>query len=312
MEWVLVIIFAASLIFFAVKWKQEKKISQHLISAEVELRQLKEYVKLMEYTESLKQELDEAVTSMNNEIRNKRKERNALEKLLRDLKDKISTNEQNLITIAQQKDFAAQSLDDCLAQLNSWQQTNKEAINRARSMEYGNGLLLGLSEREIFEIKKLKEVTELLVNPLAINKVIYEVYLRDKIKRLVEIAGVAGKTGIYRIYELKQDGGEALDTELPSNATSDSAETGNECCTVQSSAVRCYVGKSVNIGERWATHLKRLIGADEATREVFYREAKDCLEDLRWELVEECSKEELSEKEKYWIEFYGGKGWNMR
>lgn len=81
---------------------------------------------------------------------------------------------------------------------------------------------------------------------------------------------------------------------------------------------KVYVGKSVDIEERWEDH----------KRESFNRKSKDYnkylyqsirkhgLENFSFEVIEECSKEDLNDREIYWIKEYQsfppdlGKGYN--
>lgn len=67
-----------------------------------------------------------------------------------------------------------------------------------------------------------------------------------------------------------------------------------------------YIGQSVNIYKRWSNH--RYSGFNVNSREYnipLYRDfRKYGLENFKFEIVEKCSKDELNEKEQYWIEYY--------
>ena len=64
---------------------------------------------------------------------------------------------------------------------------------------------------------------------------------------------------------------------------------------------QCYIGQSKFIERRWQDHKSRSkFGASK-----FYQAIRQYgLENFSWEVLEECSQEELDEKEIYWIEFY--------
>lgn len=145
------------------------------------------------------------------------------------------------------------------------------------------GNRLEFEDWELRELAELEGLVGRFKNATPIYKAIYEVYYRDKIVRLG--APFSGKSGIYRIW-------------VESEGESDGDEKRE----------MCYVGQSVDIGARWIQHLKRMVGADEATGIKLYREAKKVgIEKLRWEVLEECEKGKLSEREKYWGEFYNVK-----
>lgn len=162
---------------------------------------------------------------------------------------------------------------------------HKEAIVRSWAEIQGNWRTLRFSERELVELTQLKDVLILLSNAAPLNKAIYEMYYRDKIKELQAQLGVdKRRSGIYRLWMVMDDG-----IELS------------------------YVGQSVDIGERWVQHLKRFVGSEPATGIRLYKDDRVDLSKLRWEVIEFVEEKDLNEREKYWIEFYNcGGGWNSR
>lgn len=69
---------------------------------------------------------------------------------------------------------------------------------------------------------------------------------------------------------------------------------------------KVYIGQSVDIEKRWKTHKTHSLDYyGEDFNCVFYKAIRKYgLENFSFEVIEECSKEELDEKEKYWIKFY--------
>lgn len=184
------------------------------------------------------------------------------------------------------EDTTKQQLSMLMDTLTELQQRSKTAILKVRA-ETSNqgGNKLELEDYEVLEIAALEKVIPMLRNPLALNKAIYEIYFRQRMKRLRELLQVDGKTGVYRVWV-------------------NDAATGTP---------HCYVGQAVDIGDRWNTHLKRLVGAEEGTKVAFYRDAKKYLTELNWEVLEECDRGKLNEVEHYWIEYYGGvSDWNSK
>jgi group I intron endonuclease len=67
----------------------------------------------------------------------------------------------------------------------------------------------------------------------------------------------------------------------------------------------CYIGQSVDIAERWRQHIKRGIGAEAPTRNKLYPAMLSIgVENFTFEIIEECDRTQLDEKEDYWQNFF--------
>ena len=70
---------------------------------------------------------------------------------------------------------------------------------------------------------------------------------------------------------------------------------------------KVYIGQSVDIGRRWREHMT-------AKDDIYFHKAiqKYGVENFEWEVIEQCKKKDLDEKEIYWIEYYDSfnKGYN--
>ena len=143
---------------------------------------------------------------------------------------------------------------------------------------------LKLSDVDKDEIKILRTVEPHLRNKEALNKVIWKVYYEKPYTDLIgRVIGNKIKTGIYKITNIENQ--------------------------------MCYVGQSVDIASRWKQHIKRGIGAEAPTRNKLYPAmATYGPENFTYEIIEECPKENLDEKEKYWQNFYNALtyGYSMR
>ena len=65
---------------------------------------------------------------------------------------------------------------------------------------------------------------------------------------------------------------------------------------------QCYIGQSVNISDRWKQHCKCGLGIEASATNVLYNSMqKDGVWNFSFELLEECPKGLLNEKEKFWI-----------
>lgn len=136
---------------------------------------------------------------------------------------------------------------------------------------------LNIPEEDLQEIKKLREVAKLLRDSEPLNKVIWKVYYENAYTDMVgRILGKRAHTGIYKITNLTNG--------------------------------MCYVGQAANVADRWKQHIKRGIGADPPTRNKLYPAMLAIgVENFSFELIEECSRDELNEKEQFWQEYFKAK-----
>lgn len=78
---------------------------------------------------------------------------------------------------------------------------------------------------------------------------------------------------------------------------------------------KCYIGQSVNIERRWMQHKETMNNPyiDAYNRELYNDMRIFGLDNFLFEILEECSLEELNDKEKYWIQYYNSyeNGYNL-
>ena len=90
------------------------------------------------------------------------------------------------------------------------------------------------------------------------------------------VVGSSIKTGIYKITNLKNN--------------------------------MCYVGQAVNVADRWKQHIKRGLGAEAPTRNKLYPAMVEFgVENFSFELIEECDRSLLDEREDYWQDYFKAK-----
>lgn len=139
---------------------------------------------------------------------------------------------------------------------------------------------LYISPSDVADIEILERVKPSLSRPDILSKLIYKTYYEKPYTDLVgRVIGNNKKiTGIYKI------------TNLINN--------------------KVYIGQAVDIAERWRQHIKRAVGAEPMTTNKLYPIMQETGPyNFSWQVVEECKKEELTAKEKYWIQFYDGQGY---
>ena len=165
-------------------------------------------------------------------------------------------------------------LTDLTQKLNSAVEANKRAEEIKQKQDFYR---LQLTTIDLDEIKRLREVEPYLREKEPLNKVIWKVYYEKPYTDLIgRVVGTGIHTGIYKITNIENQ--------------------------------MCYVGQAVNIADRWKQHIKRGIGAEAPTRNKLYPAMLEVgVENFTFEIVEECDKSKLNEREDYWQEFFHAK-----
>ena len=162
------------------------------------------------------------------------------------------------------------------------QQAINEAILRQRELDEKQDFYrVVLSEFAIEDISLLQEIRQKLHTTESFNKLIYDVYVSKQVQEMVKRVLQGGApSGIYKITRLK---------------------TGE-----------IYIGKSTNVKDRWQQHCKTVFGAGTIAHSILHTTMqRDGLQNFTFELIEEVPKEKLSEREKYWINFYGSRDYGL-
>ena len=133
---------------------------------------------------------------------------------------------------------------------------------------------LSINETDLADVKILQNLKSSLHKPIILSKLIWTQYFQKQMTELCDrILGKNIVCGIYKITDLVTE--------------------------------QCYIGQSVNIGDRWKQHCKCGLGIDASTTNKLYNAMqKDKIWNFTFELLEECPKELLNEKEKFWIQMY--------
>lgn len=165
-------------------------------------------------------------------------------------------------------------LTDLTAKLTSAIEAAKRAEEIKQQQDFYK---LNLSLLDMEEIKKLKSIIPYLRDSEPLNKVIWKVYYEKPYTDLVgRVVGSKVKTGIYKITNQENQ--------------------------------MCYVGQAVNIADRWKQHIKRGLGAETPTKNKLYPAmAEFGVENFTFEIIEECDKAKLNDREDYWQEYFKAK-----
>jgi hypothetical protein len=133
---------------------------------------------------------------------------------------------------------------------------------------------LQISDVDKLDIQRLEQVKKTLSKPRVLSMLIWQTWFQKPLKALcANVLGTSEKTGIYKITNV---------------------ETGE-----------CYIGQATNTASRWIDHAKCGLGIDTPANNKLYKAMQEYgLWSFSWELLEECPREQLNEKEKYYIGLY--------
>lgn len=131
------------------------------------------------------------------------------------------------------------------------------------------------------DIDKLKGVAAHLNNPMVLLKFIYKEYYEVPFNAMCgRVLGEnLNKSGIYKITNIQNQ--------------------------------MCYIGQTkAGFKNRWRTHVKRGLGCEEQTNNRLYDALKkEGIENFTFQVVEICDEKILTERERFYINFYDSKNW---
>lgn len=185
---------------------------------------------------------------------------------------------EDLVNLIQEKQRELEVLDDKIFKLTREVDAAVEAAKRTEEIKnQANFYKLQLSSVDIEEIKLLRSIEPHLRDKETLNKVIWKSYYEKPTTDLIgRVIGSGTHTGIYKITN--------LDNQM------------------------CYVGQAVDLAARWKQHIKRGIGAETPTRNKLYPAMLALgVENFSFEVIEECSREELDTREDYWQNYFKAK-----
>lgn len=195
-----------------------------------------------------------------------------------DYKEMMADCAQSISNLIDQKKIELEKLDLAIKEQSEKVNASVEASKRAEEIRSQSDFYkLTIPKEDLDEIKELREVEKHLRNPDPLNKVIWKCYYEKPTTDLIgRVIGSGTHTGIYKITNLTNQ--------------------------------MCYVGQAANLAERWKQHIKRGLGADPITKNKLYPAMKSIgVENFSFEVIEECERSKLDEREDYWQDFFKAK-----
>ena len=162
-------------------------------------------------------------------------------------------------------------VEDYRAKREAIIEAQKREIELRDQLEYHK---IQLNEVVIGDIKYIQSILGRLSKPDIVAKVVWEAYIQGPTKEMLNrIIGKERKTGIYRITD--------IDTQ------------------------ECYIGQGTDVAKRLTEHIKGTLGIQSiADQRIHHVMSEKGLQNWTFELLEECAKEDLNNREKFYISYY--------
>lgn len=184
---------------------------------------------------------------------------------------KESDFDKYILNLQVQKKQAESDLNKIRASLAAGVEAQLREEEKKKKLDFYK---ITLSENELNDINLLFNLRSSFRNVTVLNKLIWSEYLQKKVSEMsARVVGKTDKTGIYKITNLKTQ--------------------------------QYYIGQSVSIGERFKQHCKCGCGIGaSASNKLYASMQQDGIWNFTFEVLEECPRDQLNEKEKLWIELY--------
>ena len=197
---------------------------------------------------------------------------------------KLKSEEYELLEKQLEDAYASKQLsllrdaEECKMELDKIRATRNAAIEAQRKEKEIKEQLafycLTPTNSELDDIRKLERIKPDLHNPRILSMLIWSTYFQKPMTALCNnILGTTTVTGIYKITNQKDN--------------------------------MCYIGQAVDVATRWKQHAKCGLGIDTpASNKLYKAMIQDGIWNFSWELLEQCPRSDLDEKEKFYINLY--------
>lgn len=258
-------------------------------------------IKENEILEETKENLKQTTASLLTEIENKNQELLRINNQLSSMEDNVKEafknfcemldkkysekeNEYDTLENSLQKHYdllqndIVSNLQNEKNELEKVRQTRAAAIEAQRKeKEIESDLLFYCvtpTEEELDDIQVLNRIKPKLHQPRILCMLVWSTYYQKPMTTLCKnILGTSVITGIYKI--------------------------------TNQLTKQCYIGQAVDVAARWKQHAKCGLGIDTPTSNKLYKSMlEDGLHNFSFELLEQCSRDQLNEKEKFYINLY--------
>ena len=281
----------ALVIFFYLKWKKRKQIQYLQSATKILEKQLNYLQKKVNAKQSelfiVSQKLAQKKEQLNNYISNYSESLNKKLESLREIEQQAA--DQYFINLETEYTKQENIFKEKIEQLNNnYQVVVKELDNLKATRKAAHEALLKEqqvknnkdsyrlipTENNLKDINCLQKIKKELYHPRILSMLIWQTFWQPLAKEKFPIILQAKtKMGIYKITNLITE--------------------------------ECYIGQSTDIYKRWNQHCKAGLGIDTPIGNKLYKAIQEYgLQNFTFQLLIQCERKELDEKEKYFIELY--------
>ena len=182
-----------------------------------------------------------------------------------------AAHREKMTALKEEQDQAAASLNKIVQTRNqAYQAILKQKQIKAKQDDYR----LLPSKTDLEDIYALQHIKQGLHKPRILSMLIWQTYFQPIAKKQFPvILQDKTKMGIYKVTNIKTN--------------------------------QSYIGQSVDIYKRWTDHCKAGLGIDTPAGNKLYKAMQEYgLQNFTFELLSQCDKQQLDEKERYFIELY--------
>lgn len=187
-------------------------------------------------------------------------------------KDALETSYSNLqLKLIQETDEIREELD----KIKASRAAAIQALTREKEMEDKLSFYcLQIPESELRDVAVLESIKPKLAKPRVLSMLIWSTFYQKPMTNLCNnVVGTYMKSGIYKITNQKTK--------------------------------ECYIGQAVDIASRFKQHAKCGLDIDTPAGNQLYKAMMEYgIYNFSWEVLEECPREQLNEKEQYYIDLY--------
>lgn len=257
--------------------EQLKNIQEELINTQKNTKEEKD--KLQSYQKDLKN-ITDAIEKERNTLKVEQENFQTIIQHQKELIIAEADKERDVQTELLQQDLSdlknkIQNESGRLKQIRDALSASAAAQLREREKEENQKFyMLTVNKANLEDIEFLNSIKSRLHDPVILSKLIWTQYYQKEFKLLCNrVLQKERITGIYKITNIKTQ--------------------------------EAYVGQSVDIVKRWMDHIKCGLGINSSATNKLYNAMKEYgVHNFTFELIEECSKEELNVKEAFWIGMY--------
>ena len=269
----------------AEKWKELEAVSDQIALSNIQLKDLNATISAQResaesYEETLREQARQASTAYEVDLR-KLAEVRVSEYEQEKLKAAELLLAEQMGLIASQTNEARARLEQMETSINEYsakQAAINEAILRQRATEEQQDFYrICLAPDVANDVDWLNSIRKNLKKPEIIDKIIYDNYIAKPVLEMIKrVLQNTTCSGVYKITCLK---------------------TGE-----------IYIGKSTDIKNRWQQHCKTVFNCGTIASSLLHTKMKQHgIENFTFEVVEIVPKDQLSEREKFYISFYQSK-----